>query len=177
MSTEPANAQPQDDIWQSFGVDAGYLETSAMWLGEKRGLHGRALSYFAVAGSLIRFSRYDHKLASAAFFHAILGLEKSLKLHYRSEDGKLKELLNQAHADGLFSDSSLGTVPAFTDHFDEMVRARIEQRPATHAELLVQLIPALRNEYLHGEYLLAPDFLHLTLQVRKIADQFATVQK
>ena len=174
QSEEFATKPSQDHIWQSFGIDAGFLESNAAWLGEKRGLHGRVLSYFAVAGSLIRFSRYDYKLASAAFFHAVLGLEKALKLHYRAEDARLQELMNKALGDRLIVDVLFGQVPAFTDGFAPMVSKRLKGKPGTHAELLVQLIPAFRNDYMHGEYLLAPDFLHLTLQIRKIADHIAS---
>jgi hypothetical protein len=41
-------------------------------------------------------------------------------------------------------------------------------------ELLVQLVPELRNQYFHGRYLLAPDYLHLTFQLREIADALDT---
>ncbi|MFA6135215.1 MAG: hypothetical protein WC869_14475 [Phycisphaerae bacterium] len=174
MSKEPATGLKEHTSWQSFGIDADFLETKAAWLGEERELHGRASSFFAVAGSLIRFSRYDYKLASAAFFHAVLGLEKALKLHYRSDDGKLQELLAKALEDGLIADSLFGEAPAFTEPFGKMIRRQLGERPASRAELLVRLVPKLRNEYMHGEYLLAPDFLHFALQVRTIADQLDT---
>jgi hypothetical protein len=137
-------------------------------------MHGRALRHFQVAGSLIRYSRQDYKLGSAAFFHAVIGLEKALRLHYQPANASLQELLRQASEEKLINDAMFGNMLKFSERFEQTIRLEIGKRPTGHSELLVELIPKLRNEYMHGEFILAPDLIHLTRQVRMIADRLDT---
>jgi hypothetical protein len=127
-----------------------------------------------VAASLVRFSLYDYTLASVAFFQAILGLEKSLKLHYGVEEAYLKDLLEKAASDGLIHDGLFQAAPEFTKEFARLVKKTIGKTPTSRAETLVLLLPKLRNQYFHGTYLLAPDYLHLTFSVREIVDALTT---
>ena len=168
--TKPQSDPEPDSLWEQFGIDDAFLTTSADSLVEKRNLHSGPLRHFEVAGSLIRFSRQDFKLASAAFFHAVLGLEAALKVYYQSTKGYLRPLLKRAFDEGLIADTGLGNIPNFTPEFERMMTRHVKRKPASYTEYLVQLIPKLRNEYMHGEYILTPDFLHLALQVRTLAD-------
>lgn len=40
-----------------------------------------------------------------------------------------------------------------------------------------KLVPRLRNEYFHGEYLLSDDFLPLSLRLREVADTLAAFKQ
>ena len=143
-----------EKLWRSLGIDPEFLTESAAWLGAVRGMHGNALRHFEVAASLLRFSRQDYKLGGAAFFHTVLGLEKALRMHYNSTSRSLQELLCNALGDHLITDIVFENTPAFTQEFDRIIQRLIPSRPNDRAALLVELIPGLRNEYLHGEYLL-----------------------
>lgn len=146
----------------------------ADWIERKRKLHGKALRHFEVAASLLRFSREDAKLASAAFFHAVLGLECALRIHYAPTERNLKEMLHDALAAHLIRDDLFVGAPTFTKEFERSIRKRIKPWPNSRSVLLAKLIPALRNDYMHGVYLIAPDFVHISRQVRMIADQLDT---
>ena len=166
-----------EESWRSCGIEPEFLTTTAAWLEEKRGMHSEAFRHFEVSGSLMRFARQDYKLGSAAFFHAVLGLEKALRMHYLTKEESLQELLRRARADSLIPDSLFKDAPAFTRPFaGGTLKKLIGTPPASRADLLVELIPKLRNEYMHGEYLLTPDFVHLARQVRVIADQLETLR-
>jgi predicted nuclease with RNAse H fold len=163
-----------DDRWQWFGVTPAFLEEKAAWLREERALHSASRRFFETAATMVAFARYDYPLASVAYFHATLGLERALRLHYADEETKLTPLLAKARADGFVNDAMFREVPAFTPEFEKMVGRMLNGIPRTHAETLVQIVPKLRNEYFHGTYLLAPDYLHLACQLRVIADGLTT---
>jgi hypothetical protein len=101
-----------DSRWPCGEIDDAWLEAKALWLEEQRTLHGDSCKFFVIAGSLFRFARYDYALGSVAFFHAILGLERALKMHYRDEDSYLKALMNRTVAEHVFTDSILGVMPS-----------------------------------------------------------------
>lgn len=80
-----ANCQPQN-LWQSFGISDADLEEKAVWISRNhRDFPGATMMYFRTAESLIRFTSYDFKLVSLAFFQAVIGLEKMLKHYYQDE--------------------------------------------------------------------------------------------
>lgn len=162
--------QGLDDRWPGFGISAAFFEEKGRWLKEGRNLHGSALKFFEMAGTLVGLARLDYLLASVAFFQAIPGLEWALKLHYRKKDDKLRNLLAHAVRDGLVSDALFGDIPPFTTKFARQIKPRLK----TRTEELLFVIPELRNQYFHGTYLLAPDYLHLTIQLRQIADALTT---
>jgi hypothetical protein len=109
-----------------------------------------------------------------AFFHAIPGLECALKLHYRDEEAYLSDLLRRAVEEKVVLDRAFADPHPFTDWFYQAYQKLIKEHCATNAELLAHLIPELRNQYFHGIYLLAPDYLHLTFQLREFADALMT---
>ncbi len=169
-----------DDRWLSHKVTGAFLEERAAWLKEDRKLHSSSLRFFELAGTLVSFSRFSYPFASVAFFHGILGLEPALKLHYHDEKACLSDLLRRAVVKKLVNDALFGLRPPFTKELSKMVDRLVhrlaDQKPRTHSELLPRLIPELRNEYFNGDYLLAPDFLHLTFQLREIADALTTLK-
>lgn len=52
----------------------------------------------------------------------------------------------------------------------EVSRRRLDKGLTSHAEKLASLLPELRNQYMHGIYQFHPDYLHLAIQVREMAD-------
>src|ERR1041384_5941518 len=88
----------EDVLWSSFGVTGDSLQERAAWLSEKRNLHSTCHRFFEQAGTLVFFSVSSYPLASVAFFHAIPGLERALRLHYEDEEKEksLNELLKRA---------------------------------------------------------------------------------
>jgi len=90
--------------------------------------------YFRTAGSLIRFSRYDFTLLPLAFFQAVVGLEKTLKLHYRSESEVFKELLKRAVGEGVINDASFAS--------DEPMRRLLVPQPSEQSITCARLFSA-----------------------------------
>jgi hypothetical protein len=162
-----------DIRWSWFGVTAEFLEQKASWLSEQRELNQRSLDFFRLAGKLVGLSRDDYELASLAFFQAIIGLEKALRLHFASEEGKFAFLLQEAVTKGLVTDAVFSEVRPFED---ESLKRLQQQGGATgtHCEDLAVLIPKLRNQFVHGTYLLSHEYLYLTIQMREIADALKT---
>ena len=163
-----------DARWVWFDVTPAFVDERAVWLCEARDLHGSSLRFFEIAGSLIRFSRYNYPLASVAFFHAILGLEKALRIHFGDEDKSLRNLLTKAHEDGTLSKAELENLPTFSEPFARSISEIGVNKAATRLDTLVLIVPELRNQYVHGTYLLAPDYLHLAFQLRQMADTLNT---
>lgn len=164
--------EPYDRIWECSNISGELIEEKARWLRDARGLHGKSLRFFDLAGKLLHHARSDYYLITPVFFHSILGLESALKFHYRLEKGYLKELLARAIADGLLHDGIFSPFPPLSK---QLLSSRGKVRSyKTHLEKLAELIPAWRNEYFHGIYLLAPDYFHLTIQMREIADVLKT---
>jgi bifunctional pyridoxal-dependent enzyme with beta-cystathionase and maltose regulon repressor activities len=68
------------------------------------------------------------------------------------------------------TDAAFGEIRPLSDHFQR----QIEEPAETHCQLLSKLVPKLRNQFMHGTYLLAPDYVHLAIQMREIADLLRT---
>ncbi|MEO6006119.1 MAG: hypothetical protein ABIS43_23435 [Opitutus sp.] len=147
---------------------------NSTWLKEGRTLHGNALRFFEDAGTLVKFARYDYTLVSAAFFQGILGLERALKIHFKANKGYLGELLGKAIEIGAIGESTMNDSPELTPEFSKQVKSIVGKQALSRLKCLEQLLPELRNQYFHGTYLLAPDYLHLTFQLRRMADALAT---
>jgi hypothetical protein len=165
-----------DIRWSYVGVTADFLEQKASWLIEERELHPRSLQFFRLAGKLVSLSRDDYELASLAFFQAIIGLEKSLRLHFASENGTLANLFQEAVTKKLVTDLVFSEVRPLEDG----LRTRLKNRkavPTSHCEALAVLIPELRNEFMHGTYLLSPEYLYLAFQLREIADAVQAAER
>ena len=168
-----------DDRWRSYGVTSGFLERKAAWLREARGLHSSSRRFFEIAGDLVALSRTNYLLASVAFFHAIPGLERALRQHYDLVDNdkaRFKDMLAQAAADGFVDSRVFAGAPKFTREFAQEVKRILGKGSWSQTETFVALVPALRNQYFHGVYLLAPDYLPLTFQLRRVADGLTTIR-
>lgn len=160
-----------DIRWSYFGVTDAFLESKAAWLKEERDLHDQSLHFFQLAGELVSLSRNDYELASLAFFQAIIGLERALRLHFAADErDKFAELLGRAVADEIVTDAVFSDVRPIPKE----LRKHLKGTAPTHSQALAILVPKLRNQFMHGTYLLSPEYLHLTFQVREIADALKT---
>ena len=154
-------------LWLTFGFSDADLEEKANWISRDHpGFTGGTVMYFRTAGSLIGFSKYDFKLVSLVFFQAVIGLEKMLKHFYRDEKAAFKDLFARAVEEGVIADGSFSKIEPLRKEFRDL----IDKGRTTYAEKLACLIPALRNEFFHGDYRLHPEFLPLALQVREAVD-------
>lgn len=163
-----------DESWTSFGLTPEFLEERSNWLRDKRALHSSSLRFFETAASLVSFARYDYLLVSAAFFHGVLGLERALKLHFKDEEEGLRALLSKAISAQVIPASTFDGLPKYTREFSQQIRRIVGEKPLGRLESLGKFLPELRNQYFHGTYLLAPDYLHLTFQMRRMADALTT---
>jgi hypothetical protein len=163
-----------DIRWSWFGVTADFLEQKASWLSEKRELHQRSVEFFRLAGRLVSLSRDEYELASLAFFQAIIGLEKALRLHFATEDDPFALLFQKAISQKLVTDAVFSEVRPLQDEFFLKLLNESAVVTITHCEALSVLVPKLRNRFMHGNYLLSPEYLYLTFQLREIADVLKT---
>lgn len=172
--------QNMDVRWSWFDIDESFFETKAPWLKEARNLHGSSVRFFELAGKLVWLSRDDYELSSLAFFQAVIGLERALRLHFRKESESdatlaapgesLASLLERAMSEGVVTDAAFSAVRPFSGR----IRSQVEGPADTHCRLLSVLVPKLRNQFMHGTYLLAPDYVHLAIQMREMADVLVT---
>lgn len=163
--------------------DEEELRQTAAWMQEERNLHQSCLQFFTIAGKLIAFSVDDYEIASVAFFHAVIGLERSLRMHYSTrsfqavEDAPLARLLERAVAEEAITDSRLlgqDTAPRlhfFRDRGCDFERAF---QHSTYSAKLAALIPWIRNAYMHGEYVMFPESIQLAIHLRRFADALNT---
>lgn len=165
-----------DIRWSFIGVTVDLLEQKASWLIEERGLHQRSLHFFRLAGKLVLLSRDDYELASLAFFQATIGLERAMRLHFASEDAPFAFLFQEALKNKLITDMIFSEVRPFEDGLLRLLKNR-DAVTTTHRAALAVLIPELRNQFMHGTYLLSSEYLYLTFQLREIADVLKTTRR
>lgn len=159
-----------DQRWPVFDVKESFFETKASWLREPRQLHSTSVRFFDLAGKLVLLSRDDYELSSLAFFQAVIGLEKALRLHFQSPTAPFAFLLNRATSKGIVTDAAFSEIRPLSD----FISKQVESRAGAHCRILSKLVPKLRNQFMHGTYLLSPDYLHLAIQMREIADVLKT---
>jgi hypothetical protein len=172
--------------WQDYGITVEWIEEKAEWMRRASGSPGAIDGFYDCAGRLMRLCAYDYYLLAPMFFHTVIGLEAMLRVHYNATDrNSFSELLGRAKKENLFHDGIFLEIrslhASFTPRTDEE-RARefdrlfdgeepegVEQMKST-VETLAWLLPRLRNQYMHGIYQFHPDYLHLAIQVREMAD-------
>ncbi|MDB5345791.1 MAG: hypothetical protein JWP89_4168 [Schlesneria sp.] len=160
-----------DQRWPWFDITESFLEAKSSWLQEPRTLHGSSVRFFVLAGKLVWLSRDDYELATLAFFQAVIGLERALHLHFQSNSPFAFQFA-RAVSEGIVTDAAFGEIRLLSDHFQRQLE--LEEPAETHCQLLSKLVPKLRNQFMHGTYLLAPDYVHLAIQMREIADLLRT---
>jgi hypothetical protein len=171
---EPLKSQNMNELclaldarWKDRGISPEWFREKSEWVGRDGGVPGGSDHFFADAGRLMRFCAYDYLLIGPMFFHAVIGLEGMLRVHYRvGTESSFKELLSRAVEEEVIADRLFFDPQPLPKYFT----AKIEKpHPETHAGKLAALLPRLRNDYFHCSHLLAPELLHLTIEVREAA--------
>ena len=169
--------------WTWEGRTLESIAETAAWLDERRRLGGGCENFFHMAAKMLLLARFDYFLITPVFFHSVIGLERALRIHYKSSEetytrmsaGSLdsfSQLFQRAVDDELITDGLFGEVPRLDDYFDQF--GEEGEAPSSHSALLALLIPKLRNEYFHGSDMLHSDFYELTIQLRQCADALKT---
>lgn len=158
-------------IWRSLGVTHQFLEEKAAWLSEQRTLEDDVARFFMEAGKLVSFSWYHYPFASLALFQSIIAVEKSLRLINRNPELSFQKLFDEVVDLDIISDSVFSACDLRKEFgLSEATKMLVEGEQRSHMGLLSKLIPKLRNDFFHGNYLMSPEFLLLCLQMRELAD-------
>ncbi|MCF3650067.1 hypothetical protein [Synoicihabitans lomoniglobus] len=163
----------EDRRIESSGLSTAWLMEQAAWLREQRSLHGDSCRFFMTAGSLFEFARFDYALGTVAFFHAVIGLERALKIHFR-KDGHLKALFKRAIDEKVFTDELFKGQFTWCDMMQDLCARHGMKRSTGYCERLAILLPEQRNLYFHGTNLMGPDYFRFTVHVRILADALNT---
>ena len=157
-----------DRRWQHYGLTMKWFTEKAEWISRDTNSPGSTDYFFDAAGRLLRLCGYDYLLLGPMFFHAVIGLEARLRFYFEvGPESSFKELFCKAVCEKLITDEIFSD----PEPLPKYLLQRIEKpRPSSHAEKMALLLPKLRNDYFHGSYLLAPELLHLALQVREASD-------
>lgn len=185
-----------DERWSYFDITPEFLDAKSEWLLEPRQLHGQTFRFFELAGKLVRLSREDYTLASLAFFQAIIGVERALRRRFPSDNSDpFKSLFKKAVDLEIVTDAAFSHIRPIPDDLQrqafiaafpkdkipdfsslpETKFRKLSREFPTHIRLLSLLVPTLRNQFVHGTYLLSPEYLHLTIQMREIADVLSVI--
>lgn len=173
-----------DKRWEMVKVNEKDLVNAAEWIQEQRNLHVSCFHFFKMAGKLMAISVNDYEIATVAFFYSIIGLERSLRMHYSqapnvpAENYSLTELLQKSVDDGVISDRDfMGGIPSFQffKRSDSEFKEAFQKQK--YCEVLATLIPRLRNSYMHGGYIMFEDTVQLSVHLRQFADSLITTKR
>jgi hypothetical protein len=159
-------------IWRSLGVTEQFLKQKAAWLSEPRELEDQVISFFIEAGKLVSFSWYHYPFSSLALFQSIIAMEKSLRLFNRNPKLSFQVIFAEIADQAVVSDSAFSVFELSSPDFEvsRIMKKGIKRNQKSHLGLLSTLIPKLRNDFFHGNYLMSPAFLPLCFQMRELAD-------
>lgn len=168
-----------DATWTALGVSEQTLHASAVRLSERKDLPQPVHRFFEQAGTLMLHSWYSYPFASIAFFHAVLGVERALRFTFDADPDveKFKALFARAVKQGIIHDGVFEAITPVRGTFVDRVPAKLHKELTSYAAVLAELVPRLRNEYFHGEYIMSNDFLPLSLRLREAADALAAFKQ
>lgn len=167
--------------WRWKGLTSSEFDARVRWLGEHRELGSGCESFFLIAARLFGLAKEDPTLATPAFFHAVIGLERALRVHYKPVDqiyGSLCEgsmepfadLLKRAKEEGLLVDGLFPEIRSFPEEWNSLPGGHVQG----DARALAELVPYWRNQYFHGRMVESSHFFFLALQLRSVADALKT---
>lgn len=172
---------PLTQQWVTLGIKSKDFTRKRRWLAEPRNLNSTCVTHFRLASELFKLSRRDYNFSGTAFLEAIIGLERAMRLHFKSPEES-------------YGTGSKGSGDAFGNLFERTVKSgllpdgifrsptqfkhdlldRSKPVPASHAEALSQIVPTTRNKYVHGKPIVLREFFALAIDLRAIADQLTT---
>jgi hypothetical protein len=160
--------------WHGAGLTAAWFREKAEWIQRDSGAPGAVGQYFDSTARLLRLCWYDYMLLGPMFFHAVIGLEAMLRVHYHAGDADaFRTLLEKTVREGVITDHAFSEIQPLP----QLLKRKIAPGLVTHAEQMASLLPILRNDYFHGSFLLAPELLHLAIEVREMADKLTMPRK
>lgn len=173
-----------DKRWEMLKVTEKDLLDAAEWIQEQRNLDDSCFQFFKMAGKLVAISVNDYEIATVGCFHSIIGLERSLKMHYSQESGvpvakfSFAELMQKSVDEGVVGDDNFrGGRPTFRFIKDSRKESKDVFPNPKYCEQLASLIPQLRNSYMHGEYIMFEDAVQLSVHLRQFSDALATTKR
>lgn len=172
---------PLAQQWKSLGIASKNFASRRRWLAQPRDLNSSCVTHFRLAAALFKLSRHNYEYAGTAFLEAIIGLERAMRLHFKSPEES-------------YGTGSNGSGDAFANMFDRTVKSGLlpdgifrsptqfkpdlldqsKPLPTSHAEALSQIVPKIRNQYVHGKPIVLREFFALAIDLRVIADQLTT---
>ena len=168
MSDPSELGMPLDQRWRAYGLTMEWFIEKAAWIGRDSHTSGSIDYFFDAAGRLLRYCGFDYMLLGPMCFQAIIGLEARLRFHFNAgSESSFKELFSRAVDEKLLTDEVFSDPKPLTKDFLKKIG---KPQPTTHVGKVAVLLPKLRNDYFHGSFLLAPELLHLALEVREISD-------
>ena len=168
MNDPSESGMPLDKRWPSYGLTLEWFAEKAEWIGRDSHTPGTIDYFFDTAGRLLKYCGFDYMLIVPMCFQAIIGLEARLRFYFKAgSEHSFKDLLSRAVDEKLVTDKAFSGPKPLPKYFLEKIE---KPQPITHAGKLALLLPKLRNDYFHGSFLLAPELLHLALEVREISD-------
>lgn len=160
-----------NNVWRGYGITDEALEEAAEWLSQDHSrFPGSLVAYFRTAGHLLRFTHQQFTVLPLVFVQMVIGLEKVLRVVYKDTDHKLtlSALLQKAFDDGHFNDvGEMQWRPSPKRSHPNPFKVTM---PDQSLKAMVTHIPKLRNELLHGEYMLTHELLELSLYLRRMVD-------
>lgn len=167
MSAEVYSFHPN---WKVAGLTEDSYDEKVRWLEDRRELGDGCDCFFELSARLYQHCRGDYSISSAAFFHAVIGLERAFRNHYQGTKDSFADLFHEAIDEGLIHDAIISDLRPLPKELAK----QIKDCPDEHCARLARLVPKWRNDYFHGSHRLHPEFFFIALQLREIADALTT---
>jgi hypothetical protein len=91
--------------WRMIGFTSETFDEKVEWLSARRDLGPLCDYFFETSGRLFRHAKADYQISNVAFFHAVIGVERALRIHYGEPNTHFKQLFEIAIEDGAIRDS------------------------------------------------------------------------
>ena len=161
------NTPTPDSRWKVISMSQERLQSLASWLKERRDIAEHSVIFhFENAGDLVEYSWFHYPFASMAFFHAVLGVERCLRVIYGDEGTPFQQLFRKAVSDRVVVDNDLSNVPPTPQAGWKWKDEPLPSYSALHS----RRIPSLRNGVAHGIPMMTEELLPITQACREIAD-------
>ena len=131
-------------------------------------------NHFATAQNLLLYSWFFYPFNVTADFLALVTVEFALKERLKPIIRKsFKELVKQAVSDGLVKDEGFSHFRRYSEFDDDMEEdmGMMSQQVKNYGDILVDVMPYLRNELAHGSGMLYPSGASLIRRCAEFINQ------